>query len=96
MFRVLALDGAGIRGTFSAAVLEEFEEHVGGSLMDYFDLTVGTSTGGIIALGLACGIKASRILSLYTDEGTKIFPAARPGWNGLIKSFFAPKSITMS
>jgi patatin-like phospholipase/acyl hydrolase len=91
MFRILALDGGGIRGTFSAAVLEQFEEQLGDSLIDYFDLTVGTSTGGIIALGLGCGIEASRILSLYKDEGRKIFPPSKSGWIGLINSFFAPK-----
>ena len=76
MFRILALDGGGIKGTFSAAVLDQFEEQLGGSLVDYFNLIVGTSTGGIIALGLACGIEARRVLSLYKDEGHKMFPPA--------------------
>lgn len=62
MFRILALDGGGIKGAFSAAVLQQFETQLGRPILDHFDLTVGTSTGGITALALACGLKASRIL----------------------------------
>ena len=45
MFRILALDGGGIKGTFTAAVLAQFEKQLGGPVIDYFDLVVGTSTG---------------------------------------------------
>jgi predicted acylesterase/phospholipase RssA len=91
MFRILALDGGGIKGAFSAAVLQQFERQLGRSLIDHFDLTVGTSTGGITALALACGLKASRIVTLYKEDGEKIFPPANCGWTGLIKSIFDPK-----
>jgi uncharacterized protein len=91
MFRILALDGGGIKGAFSAAVLQQFETQLGRPLIDHFDLTVGTSTGGITALALACGLKASRIITLYKEDGQKIFPPAKTGWTGLIKSIFGPK-----
>lgn len=91
MFRILALDGGGIKGTYTAAVLEQFEEQLNGPIVDHFDLIVGTSTGGIIALGLACGIEASRILSLYKDQGLKIFPPARNGMMGRLEALFASK-----
>ena len=91
MFRILALDGGGIKGTYSAAVLEQFEEQLGGPVVDHFDLIVGTSTGGIIALGLACGIEASRILALYKDQGHKIFPLAKNGLSRLVERIFGPK-----
>lgn len=75
-FRILSLDGGGIKGIFTAALLAELEQqHLGGdSVADYFDLVVGTSTGGIIALGLAAGVPASDLLSLYLNRGREIFP----------------------
>jgi predicted acylesterase/phospholipase RssA len=74
-FRILSIDGGGIRGIFPAAVLAEVERDLGGaSAGDYFDLIAGTSTGGIIALGLGLGMPASRILDLYLRGGSAIFP----------------------
>jgi uncharacterized protein len=57
--RILALDGGGINGVFSAALLATIEESTGKRLADHFDLVVGTSTGGIIALGLGLGHPAA-------------------------------------
>jgi len=51
-YRVLALDGGGIRGLIPAHVLEEIETHMGRPISEMFDLVAGTSTGGILALGL--------------------------------------------
>lgn len=53
-FRILSLDGGGIKGLFPATVLAEMERRYlsGASVAKYFDLVAGTSTGGIIALGL--------------------------------------------
>lgn len=49
--------------------------HLGGrSVADFFDLVVGTSTGGIIALGLAKGLTAREILDLYMTRGEEVFP----------------------
>jgi patatin-like phospholipase/acyl hydrolase len=57
-------------------VLAEFERrHLsGGSIGDHFDLIAGTSTGGIIALGLASGLPASFVRDLYIEHGSEIFP----------------------
>lgn len=76
-FRILALDGGGIKGAFSAAVLASFEKLLGGSLVDHFDLIAGTSTGGILALGLACSLTAEEMLSFYRERGPIIFPMMR-------------------
>jgi uncharacterized protein len=77
-FRILALDGGGIKGTFSAAVLATLEEmNPGLRLADHFDLICGTSTGGIIALGLGLGRTAGDILRFYEEHGPTIFPATR-------------------
>lgn len=73
--RVLSLDGGGIRGVFSASVLAEIEDQQGVRIADYFDLIIGTSTGGIIALGLGMGLSARDLLSFYVKNGTAIFPS---------------------
>ena len=51
-FRILALDGGGIRGAATAQVLMELERDLDDSLYDSFDLIAGTSTGGLIAIYL--------------------------------------------
>ena len=54
--RILAIDGGGIKGVFPASFLATVEDSIGDNVGNYFDLIVGTSTGGIIALGLGLGI----------------------------------------
>lgn len=70
MFKILSIDGGGIRGIIPAKILSLIEEKLNqegkeNQICDYFDLICGTSTGGIIAIGLALGMRASDILSLY-------------------------------
>jgi patatin-like phospholipase/acyl hydrolase len=91
MFRILSLDGGGIRGTYTAAVLVELQAQLKQPIADYFDLIVGTSTGGIIALGLGCDIPIERILAIYKESGAKVFSPARTGWGGWIDRMVAPK-----
>jgi patatin-like phospholipase/acyl hydrolase len=85
-FRILAIDGGGIRGVFPASVLAGLEErYLGGrSIAECFDLIAGTSTGGIIALGLAVGLSASDLRRLYIERGSEIFPPHGPGVLGRI------------
>jgi patatin-like phospholipase/acyl hydrolase len=52
MKRILAIDGGGIKGVFPASFLATVEDTIEDNIANYFDLIVGTSTGGIIALGL--------------------------------------------
>ncbi len=69
MRRILSIDGGGIKGVFPAAFLANIEQTVGRSVSDYFDLVVGTSTGGIIALGLGLGFSVPvRIWSNNSSE----------------------------
>jgi patatin-like phospholipase/acyl hydrolase len=72
-YRILSLDGGGIRGVFQAAFLARLEEHLEHPIGSYFDLIAGTSTGGIIAIGLGLGLPARDILRLYEDRGPAIF-----------------------
>ena len=79
MFRVLSLDGGGVRGILPARLLANIEKHINeqdGSdapLGERFDLISGTSTGGLIALGLAAGRRANEILEFYEKHIPKIF-----------------------
>ena len=76
LFRILSIDGGGIRGVFPAAYLAELETRFlgGQSIARHFDMVAGTSTGGIIALALAHGMTAQEALCIYTERGTHIFP----------------------
>ena len=74
VFKILSIDGGGIKGLYSASVLERIEEKTGKKTGDYFDMLCGTSTGGLIALGLSCGMPASQLATLYFERGSEIFP----------------------
>lgn len=97
--RILALDGGGIRGILTLEFLKSVEtlvkERLGDDALicDYFDLIGGTSTGSILAAGLACGKTVGALQELYRNIGASVF---QPG--GLTKFLpelfqgkFAPK-----
>jgi hypothetical protein len=92
-FRILSLDGGGIKGVFTASVISNFEQMLGHSLARYFDLIVGTSTGGIIALALGLGLPGQDILTFYREHGPFIFPSTgiyrRVG--NAVRHVFTPK-----
>ncbi len=89
-FRILSLDGGGIRGVFPATVLAELERRFCGArrVAEYFDLIAGTSTGGILALGLGAGRSAAELERLYIDRGPEIFPERGRSFAGRVKSLF--------
>jgi uncharacterized protein len=77
VFRILSLDGGGLIGAFSASVLATLERTTARLIVDHFDLISGTSTGGIIAIGLAMGTPAEQILRFYLEsvpEGSILVP----------------------
>ncbi|QQS33992.1 MAG: patatin-like phospholipase family protein [Acidobacteriota bacterium] len=73
MRRVLSIDGGGLKGVYPATLLASFEASLPEPLYKYFDLVVGTSTGGIIALAISLGIPASKIVAFYEEYGPQIF-----------------------
>ena len=86
-FKVLAVDGGGIRGIIPALVLAAIEEQTHRQIFELFDLVAGTSTGGIIALGVTkpgpdgapagkAEKSAKSLIELYEREGEKIFPSS--------------------
>jgi predicted acylesterase/phospholipase RssA len=73
-FRILSLSGGGVRGIFQATFLRCLEQSLGGgTLTSRFDLAVGTSTGGIMALAVAAGVDPARIRTLYEEHADSIF-----------------------
>jgi hypothetical protein len=80
---VLALDGGGVRGIFSIAILERIEalyaEAAGGPvrLADRIDLVGGTSTGAIIAAGVALGLSTARLKQMYLELAPRVFRRPR-------------------
>lgn len=80
-FRILVLDGGGLRGTFTAAVLAKWDDMLGkggnNDLVKHFDLVAGTSTGAILAIGLGLGLTPLEMLEFYRHEGPTIFPKKR-------------------
>jgi patatin-like phospholipase/acyl hydrolase len=76
-YRVLALDGGGMRGIFTASAIGALERDLNVRLVDHVDLIVGTSTGGIIGLGLAAGKSGAEMLRFYKEQGPRTFAKAR-------------------
>ncbi len=91
-FRVLSLDGGGIRGLYTATVLQQLAVRVArlnGSCQEArldlgskFDLIVGTSTGSIIAVALASGVAIEEVLNLYRTKASSIFQRPMPLQDG--------------
>ena len=76
-FKILSIDGGGILGLLPCMILAEIEKRFldGAAIGNQFDMLVGTSTGGIIALGLGQGKSAQEITKFYIERGRLIFPS---------------------
>ncbi|WP_445749611.1 CBASS cGAMP-activated phospholipase [Polaribacter sp.] len=73
-FKILSIDGGGIKGLYSASILKQFEKKFNCQTSDHFDMICGTSTGGLIALALSLKISAEEICEFYEKKGELIFP----------------------
>jgi predicted acylesterase/phospholipase RssA len=89
-FQVLALDGGGLKGIFATAVLAFLEDDLGHPIVEHFDLICGTSSGGIIALGLGAGLTPRQLVDFYVDKGADIFPGASR-WTRSVRQLFRSK-----
>jgi patatin-like phospholipase/acyl hydrolase len=78
-----------LKGLFSAQVLAHLEQDLGIRIIDHFDLIAGTSTGGIIALALAIGMRPKEIVEFYSQLGPRIFP--QPEKHRLLRRLRAPR-----
>lgn len=73
-FRILSLDGGGIRGVLTAQMLICLEEKIKVPLSEYFDLVAGTSTGSILAAANSIGMPSETIVNMYRTQGKLVFP----------------------
>lgn len=73
-FQALALTGGGYRGLFTARALQEMEDHIKEPIGRRFDLSYGTSIGGIIALAVAFEVPMQKVVHAFEQSGEKIFP----------------------
>jgi patatin-like phospholipase/acyl hydrolase len=97
-FRILSVDGGGLRGLAPALILLDLEkrlEAISGErrpLSDYFHLLAGTSTGGLIALGLTAPqrMDGQRLVDLYVKRGPEIFPPRFRIFR-FVRGLFVPK-----
>ncbi len=87
-YRILSIDGGGVRGLIPALVLDAFDEQLDHHVGEYFDLVAGTSTGGILALGLTIPRPGGQepyppeaLAEMYLDKGETIF--SRSPWRTL-------------
>jgi uncharacterized protein len=106
-FRVLSLDGGGIRGLYTAALLQQLtvriarltpgapEERL--DLGEKFDLIAGTSTGSIIAVALAAGVPTEEVVEMYRRESARIFQSPMPlkggCWSALKRFVWTLKNL---
>jgi len=98
--RVLCLDGGGIRGILTLGILERVEALLGKRsevpdefrLCDYFDVISGTSTGAIIAAGLAIGMSVAELREMYEKLGTEIFKTSALRF-GVFRAKYGKKSL---
>ncbi|MGA8994727.1 MAG: patatin-like phospholipase family protein [Nocardioidaceae bacterium] len=98
MYRVLAVDGGGVRGVVPAVVLAELEARSGRPVADLFDLVAATSTGAILGLGLTCpgpdgrpAVTAQQLVDRYRDDSRTIFSRS-PWWRlRTANGFLGPK-----
>ena len=77
-FKILSIDGGGIKGLYSSKVIEQLEKGIDGPIGEYFDLLAGTSTGGLIALGLSIRKSGNELVNFYRQHGPKIFDNELP------------------
>jgi patatin-like phospholipase/acyl hydrolase len=85
-FKILSIDGGGIRGIFPAHILYCISDRLGIRINEKFDMIAGTSTGSIIAAAIACRIEPLRVVELYREHGPNIFSRKN--------SFFYKKAVS--
>ena len=92
-FKILALDGGGVRGIYSAQLLARVEQSFGTQIKVCFDLIAGTSTGSIVAGAAAIGIPMQEIVQLFESEAPHIFPKKWHCLSGLSRSKYSTKKL---
>ncbi len=92
-FRILCLDGGGIRGLYSAQILKRMKKDCNIDFYNDFDLIVGTSTGSILAGSIVKQIDIEKVIALYVNEGKNIFKKRWLSRIGLFASKYNPNPL---
>ncbi|MAU09539.1 MAG: hypothetical protein CL607_06945 [Anaerolineaceae bacterium] len=79
-FTLLSIDGGGMRGLLALNMLAYLEKATGQPLYELFDMVAGTSTGAIIAAGIALKLTAKEIIHIYYDDIATEFRGGRGCW----------------
>ena len=90
---LLAVTGGGYRGLFSAEILAAAEEEGRTPLASRFDMVAGTSIGGILAIGLACGVRARDLAAAILEHGPAIFRPHPFSFAGLSRSRYSSDGL---
>lgn len=101
LYKILSIDGGGIRGLIAGLILVEIEKRTGKAISELFDLIAGTSTGGILALGLTvpdestgkAKYSAQDISQLYQHKGPLIFQRNFKSWLGVFDEKYSSRGI---
>ncbi len=73
-YRVVSIDGGGVRGLVTTILLQRITATRGlENFLESIDFVAGTSTGGLLALGIAHGVDLAEIRDLYINKGPVIF-----------------------
>lgn len=88
-YRILSIDGGGMKGIFTAYAIWRLEEEYNIKLLDHFDMVVGTSTGALISAGLLLGRDGKEIFDQYADKDNKIFSTKKSLTQQAKSTFFA-------
>ena len=73
-YRIVSIDGGGIRGLITTVLFQRLTATPGlEKILDKADLVAGTSTGGLLSLGIAHGIDLETIRKMYVERGPTIF-----------------------
>ena len=91
-FQILALSGGGYRGLYTAKILADLEQDIGGPIAQRFDLIAGTSIGGILALAVAMEIPAEKMVKLFEEHGEDIFKR-RFSLQGIIRAPYSQEPL---
>ncbi|MBE7552838.1 MAG: patatin-like phospholipase family protein [Anaerolineales bacterium] len=92
-FKVLCIDGGGVRGIYPAYILKRIEEVFAVRLHEIFDMVVGTSTGSIIASAIAVDYRLKDVVNIFEEKSRRIFRKTPFSFGGVIASRYDRKEL---
>ncbi len=94
-FKILSIDGGGIKGVFPVNVLKNIKDEMGINFSKEFDLIAGTSTGSVIAASLATEYPLDQVVDMYENRAAEVFKNNKMAFKGIRKSKYSNKKFTL-